>query len=175
MTTIYLVSSGQTDYSEKKIIQGQKNTHLNNNGVHHVKKLRQKIKNLSLDICYTSPLFRTLETAFGLVGDKVYIIKDERLIARNMGQLTEEALSSFDKEKYLDLKVNSSDLNVESISRVVKRCQLFVQDILTDYKEKNVLIVTHSSILPILQNILVKNNKILLKDVPNCHFEKIMY
>ena len=85
MTTIYLVRHGETDENSKNIIQGRKNTHLNTKGVQKTKELRQTIISLGVDICYTSPLLRTLETAFGLVADKALIIKDDRLLERNMG------------------------------------------------------------------------------------------
>lgn len=82
MTTIYLVRHGETDENSKNIIQGRKNTHLNTKGVQKTKELRQTIISLGVDICYTSPLLRTLETAFGLVADKALIIKDDRLLER---------------------------------------------------------------------------------------------
>ena len=80
MTTIYLVRHGETDENSKNIIQGRKNTHLNTKGVQKTKELRQTIISLGVDICYTSPLLRTLETAFGLVADKALIIKNDRLL-----------------------------------------------------------------------------------------------
>ena len=95
MTTIYLVRHGETDENSKNIIQGRKNTHLNTKGVQKTKELRQTIISLGVDICYTSPLLRTLETAFGLVADKALIIKDDRLLERNMGIFDDKNIKEY--------------------------------------------------------------------------------
>ena len=96
MTTIYLVRHAETDLNGSGIIQGTSNPHLSMNGVNKVKILRQTIIDLGVDICYTSPLFRALETAFGLVGDKALIINDDRLIDRSMGKFEVKKKEDFD-------------------------------------------------------------------------------
>ena len=150
MTTIYLVRHGETDENSKNIIQGRKNTHLNTKGVQKTKELRQTIISLGVDICYTSPLLRTLETAFGLVADKALIIKDDRLLERNMGIFDDKNL--------------------------FERCQNFLDDVIPKNRDKKILIVSHASVIRCMHHIL--RNTDLNKDklhisIPNSYFEVI--
>lgn len=176
MTTVYLVRHAETDLNKEGIIQSSKNTHLNTNGVNKVKVLRETITSLGCDICYTSPLFRTLETAFGLVADKCLIVNDDRLHDREMGEFEGKSSSTFDHEKYWDYKLDSGDLGVEKLSHMFERGHDFLDDILEKNKDKKILIVTHKGFLRVLHHIL--HNTDLTKEnlrfeVPNCYFEKI--
>ena len=54
---------------------------LNDTGRRQCKKLRDKLKDKSFDVCYMSPLVRCVETAFILVGDKVEIMETRPLSA----------------------------------------------------------------------------------------------
>ena len=64
--------------------------------------LKTKIKDEKIDICFSSPLVRAFETAMILVGDKVEIKKDPRLIERNLGKLEGKDRSTYDFLKYWD-------------------------------------------------------------------------
>ena len=176
MRTIYLVRHGDTDLNNKHIIQSKNNTHLNMRGVNKVKQLRTTLLDLGVDICYTSPLFRTLETAFGLVGDKALIINDQRLIDRDMGDYEGKNTSEFDHEKYWDYNLNCCDNGVEGIQDLFKRCQEFIDDILNNTKYQKILIVSHNGVIRCLHHILKNTdlrNEPLRFEVVNCYFEKI--
>ena len=55
----YLVRHAETDANTNEILQGQKeNLQLNEYGVREANKLKQKLKDISFDACYTSPLVR---------------------------------------------------------------------------------------------------------------------
>ena len=176
MTTIYLVRHGETDLNRERIIQSSENTHLNTKGVNKVKELRTTILDLGVDICYTSPFLRTLETAFGLVADKVYIINDDRLKDRNMGIYEGKSIESFDHEKYWDYNLNCSDDGVESIKDLFKRGEDFLDEVLSKNKEKKILVVTHMGMFRVLHHLIKKTDlehEKLRFDVPNCYFEKL--
>ena len=175
MTTIYLVRHAETDLNGSGIIQGTSNPHLSIKGVNKVKELRKTIIELGVDICYTSPLFRSLETAFGLVGDKSLIINDDRLIDRNMGNFEGKNKEEFDLEKYWNYSLNSADNGVEKVKDIFKRSQDFLDEILKKNKDKKILIVTHNANVKAIHHILRKTdlNSNLLFEVPNCYFEKI--
>lgn len=176
MTTVYLVRHGETDLNREKVIQSMKNTHLNTNSVNKVKVLRETICDLGCDICYTSPLFRTLETAFGLVADKCLIVNDNRLIDRDMGEFEGKSSDDFDHIKYWDYKLDSGDRGVEKLSSIINRCQDFLDDVLEKNKDKKILIVSHKGPIRIMHHLLNKTdfeNEELRFEVPNCYFEKI--
>lgn len=176
MTTIYLVRHGETDENSKNIIQGRKNTHLNTKGVQKTKELRQTIISLGVDICYTSPLLRTLETAFGLVADKALIIKDDRLLERNMGIFDDKNIKEYNPEKYWDYNLNSSDDGVECLTDLFERCQNFLDDVIPKNRDKKILIVSHASVIRCMHHILRNtdlNKEKLHIPIPNSYFEVV--
>lgn len=76
---IYLVRHGETDANKDKIMQGQsQNLQLNQNGVMQATNLKNKLKDIKFDVCFTSPLIRAWSTAMVIVGDRVEI-KEEKL------------------------------------------------------------------------------------------------
>ena len=86
---IVLVRHGQTESNYLEICQGSSNILLNDTGRRECQKLRDKIKDKHYDVCYMSPLVRAVETAMILIGDRVRMIPDKRLIDRDLGELEE--------------------------------------------------------------------------------------
>ena len=70
---ITLVRHGQTDFNYEGKIQGRSNNFLNDEGRRQCKSLRNKLMNQHFDICYMSPLVRTVETAIILIGDRKWL------------------------------------------------------------------------------------------------------
>lgn len=170
MTTIYLVRHGKVTYKDGDYIYGRKNIELDKDGLKQVSQLREKILNYDFDVCYSSPLIRCVETAFTLIGDRCLMLRDDRLIERDMGQLVDKHNDDYDRVKYWDYSLNCSDLDVEPIQDVYKRSKDFLEYILEKYPDKKVLVVSHSAII---KNIIkVLDNKKTLKDIPYCYFEE---
>ena len=167
---ITIVRHGQTDNNKNGIMQGLSNELLNDRGRRQCKKLRIELKDKNFDICYMSPLVRAVETAYILVGDRVPIVKDRRLIERDLGELEGKSRDFYDVNKYWDYELNSNDKGVEPIKRIEKRVKSFLEYV-SKKKEENILIVTHSSVFRMLYHIL--NNEDLSKKlkhikVDNC-------
>ena len=68
---ITLVRHGETEFNYQNVLQGRSNHQLNDTGRRQCQKLREKLKDINFSFCYMSPLIRTVETAFILVGDRV--------------------------------------------------------------------------------------------------------
>ena len=60
---VYLVRHAETEMNNKGLVQGRTDTHISEKGVKEALKLKEKIKDKKIDICYVSPLIRTFETA----------------------------------------------------------------------------------------------------------------
>ncbi len=171
---ITLIRHGQTESNYLEICQGATNNLLNDTGRRQAQKLREKIKNKHYDVCYVSPLVRAVETAMILIGDRVPMIVDKRLIDRNLGELEGKPRSLYDYKKYWDYNLNCSDLGVEPVQDIFKRCQDFLDNVLKDDKE--MLIVAHSSTLRAIRHILLKsdlNKDLCLREIGNCYYEEI--
>lgn len=171
---ITLVRHAETMFNENNKIQGTSNIKLSNKGVRNVLKLRDEIKDKDYDICLMSPLSRCVETAFLLVGDRVLTKVDDRLVERGMGNLEGKDYSSYDSHKYWNYDINCSEEDVEAIKDLFKRVEEFLNDIKKEYKDKSVLVVSHSAVLRAL---ILLINKVPLEGVlynkcesiPNCY------
>ena len=153
--TITLVRHGQTEENYSGIVQGSTNTLLNDSGRRQCEKLRSKISSLDFDYCYVSPMIRTVETAMILVGDRVEIIPDKRLVEREMGDFEGGDYEKYKALDYWDYDVNDNSHGVEAIKDVFKRCEDFLNYIKNKHPDAKILIVTHGSPYRAMRHIIL--------------------
>ena len=173
---IALVRHGQTESNYNEICQGSTNILLNDTGRRQCQKLRDKIKDKKYDVCYMSPLVRAVETAMILIGDRVEMIPDKRLVDRDLGELEGKSRSLYDSNKYWDYNLNSNDLGVEPVQDIFKRCREFLDYVLEKHKDESILIVAHAASIRAIRHILLNSDlskDLLLKDIYNCYYEEI--
>lgn len=171
---IYLVRHGETDANKNKIMQGQtQNLQLNQTGITQATNIKNKLKNIKFDACFTSPLIRAWSTAMILVGDRVEIKEDERLIERYLGNLEGKDRKTYNASKYWDYNLNSNDEEVEPIQDIFKRCNCFINDIKKNYNDNDtILIVSHGAVTRCLHHILLSsplNNNLIDFKIENCY------
>lgn len=159
---LYIVRHATTDWNEKKKLQGQTDIPLNEAGKNMALLAKEKYKDLHFDVCYSSPLKRAVETAQILIGDRVPIILDNRLLEMNMG-VFEGFEKSFEKPS---LPINELFFHPESykaveggeeLSDLFKRTGEFLNEVVyPKLKEnKDILIVGHGIMnLSIISQIL---------------------
>lgn len=175
---ITLVRHGEVMFDFKHKMYGRKNVKLSKKGVLDCLEVKDKIRDKHYDICFMSPLARCVETAFIIVGDRVLTQVDDRLFERDMGNFTEKERSLYDPSKYWDYKLNSTDEGVEGIQDMFERCNSFLKDIKRKYKDKDVLVVSHESIIRVLYCII--NNIDIYSDltkieIPTSYIEEFEY
>lgn len=173
---ITLVRHGQTESNYQEICQGSTNVLLNDTGRRQSQKLRDKIKNKHYDVCYTSPLVRAVETAMILIGDRVAMNPDPRLRDRDLGELEGKSRDLYDSKKYWDYNLNCSDLGVEPVQDIFKRCNEFLEYIYEKHPGESILIVCHAAPIRAIRHIIFKsdlNKNLLLRNIDNCYFEEI--
>ena len=173
---ITLVRHGQTESNYNGICQGSTNILLNDTGRRQCQKLREKIKDNHYDVCYMSPLVRAVETAMILIGDKVKMIPDKRLVDRDLGELEGKERSLYDSDKYWDYNLNCDELGVEPVQNIFKRCREFLDYVLEKHKGESILIVAHAAIVRAIRHILLEtdlSSNLLLDDIGNCYCEEI--
>ncbi len=157
---IILVRHAQTEDNFNNIMQGRRNNTLNDTGRRQCQKLREKLSSIKIDYCYTSPLVRCVETSFILIGDRAEMIRDDRLIERDLGELEGKKRELYDIEKYWDYDLNSNDLGVEPLRSVIDRCSDFLEYIKNKHsKDTNILIVSHSAPVKALK-LLLENKEL---------------
>lgn len=142
---IYLVRHGQTYWNKNHLMHGQYDIPLNDKGIAQARELAQSLRNEHFDICICSPLQRAHTTAIEILKyhPNVKILYDDRLMEINKGLLEGERTA---KENML-LKEDINILKkykVESKAHFFLRVSSLLDDITSKYKDKNVLLVSHS-------------------------------
>lgn len=141
---LYVIRHGRTSWNEKGLMQGRVNIKLSETGKKEAKDIREKLKNISFDICISSPLKRTLETASIVTDNKYKIITDELLIERNLGEFEGKKYAEYEKLKFWDYKLNNDSYGVEPVKDILKRTSYFLNN-LKEKDYKTVLIVSHAA------------------------------
>ena len=130
---LYVIRHGRTSWNEKGLMQGRVNIKLSETGKKEAK-----------DICISSPLKRTLETASIVTDNKYKIITDELLIERNLGEFEGKKYAEYEKLKFWDYKLNNDSYGVEPVKDILKRTSSFLNN-LKEKDYKTVLIVSHAA------------------------------
>ena len=136
---IYIIRHGETQFNVEKRITGRMDIPINEVGKKQALIVKEKLKDISFDLVFSSPLIRTIETA-KIVTDKD-IILDGRLIERGNGKL-EGQIKSDD----IDYK-NDTLYGLEPISEISSRVKSFFDEIKEKYPGKNILVVTHGGVI----------------------------
>ena len=172
---IVLVRHGQTEENFLGKIQGLSNNLMNDTGRRQCQNLRRKLEGIHFDICYMSPLVRTVETAFILIGDSCEMIPDKRLIERDMGELEGKSVQEYNAYQFWNYTMNRSDFGIEPVQDIFKRCKEFLDYIVDKHPNKTVLIVTHSAPYRALRYLIEKEplkGPLLDGKIDNCQFEE---
>lgn len=83
---VYVMRHGVTDWNEKKLLQGNSNTSLNEAGREMARKSAEGMKDIKIDYIFSSPLNRAYETARIInEGRGLEIVKDDRLMEVGFG------------------------------------------------------------------------------------------
>ncbi|MFH1564720.1 MAG: histidine phosphatase family protein [bacterium] len=156
MTKIYIARHGKTDFNEQGRYIGRTDIFLNYAGRKEAALLAERIKNLDINIVFSSPLKRAIETAEIIKPRSCKIAVNNYFIERSVGVyegLTKEEA----KEKYSDLYernitriFNDSPTNGETILDVQNRVFEGLDKIKKDYQDKNILIVTHAFVAKVI-------------------------
>lgn len=166
---LYIIRHGKTEWNNKKLIQGSTDLPLSPTGIEDVKKLKEKFNNINFDLCISSPLKRAKETALLISSLKCELLTDERLRERYMGKLEGTSVNNYDINKYWNINYQKEDIGVETPKELLERSKSFLDDIKEKYKDKTILIVSHSGLIKALHFNIVgyDNNTDLLSFYAN--------
>lgn len=156
---IYAVRHGETDFNKQGICQGQGcNIGLNETGRQQAELLSEKLKNIDLGAIYSSPLLRALETAEIVAQNKGMEIKQHQgLIEANFGVAEGVKMSEVKTwpvypfwcshdPKYDTAHYDKGEDKIQIRTRVLKA----VEDICAKENAENILLVSHSAVVRVL-------------------------
>ncbi len=168
---ILFVRHGETDSNLKGIIQGQLDSPLNDKGIEQAKIVADMLKDIKIDIIYSSPLIRAYRTSQEINKfHNVKIIVDNRIQEQNAGIATGRKYSEATKEEIEDFTKNPHKYNAESFQDLYQRNINFYKDI--ENSDKNILIVSHSGVWKMLyrytHNLSLDDN---VEEIKNCEIK----
>ena len=155
---LYVVRHGETIWNKERKVQGITDIPLTENGIKEAKELQDLVKSLNIDVVISSPLKRARETAKILIDASLPINTDDRIKERDWGLNEGANIDSVDRWDCWDVILNTKVQNIECIQDFMYRVSDFLEDIKVKYKNKNVLVVTHSAVSRVIHY--------LLEDIP---------
>lgn len=167
---LYIIRHGQTESNRGNKLLGITDESINDYGYKQIINVKENLKEIKFDICFSSPFKRTLETASILSNKEIPIIIDDRLKERGFGVL--EGGSSNDKytPDFWNFYINRNDYEIEPLKELFGRTKQFIDYLKQNYEDKCVLIVSHAATIRALHYNIVgfdENTDMLLFKVDN--------
>ncbi len=179
---LFITRHSKTLWNQEKRLQGWKDSPLTNQGIKDALLLKERIKTLSIDYCYSSPINRAKQTS-EILFDQV--ILDERLKEMNFGIYEGKKIEEILNDKQYDDLWNHPDDQVrltdgESYLEVQTRLKDFIDDIYQKHPDKNVFITIHGMLFIILHGLMLNYKtsdltKINQHVVRGCSLSEIEY
>ena len=144
---LYVVRHGETIRNKLGLIQWQTEWDLTEKGIKDAEELRDIVDKLDIDVVISSPLKRAVDTASIITSDKYPINIDDRIVERNWGMCEGAHIEEVDTVKCWNFFINTDNNKIERVQDLLARVSEFLEDIKVRYKDKNVLVVTHSAVL----------------------------
>lgn len=150
-TTLYLTRHGQTEWNLQKKMQGHKDSPLTEYGIRQAEWLKERLEKIRLDAIYSSTSPRALNTARILLGNRsLDILEDDSLKEINMGLWEGRQIEHIQQQYPLQYDQFFNEPHVyrpaghgETYTELLERTLPVIENILTEHKGEQVLIVTH--------------------------------
>lgn len=167
MTVIYITRHGQTLWNIDKRLQGSGNSKLTELGINQAKSLEERLRNIEIDVIYSSPLERAYETAKILRGNKeIEIVTDNGIREISFGEYegnTETELLKIGKgleiKKIFDGEMKIKSPGGESLEELYERTRISLNNILEKEKDKKILVVSHGMTIKAIMNYFSKDDE----------------
>ena len=83
---LYVVRHGQTEANVNHLFNGRNERDLTEFGIEQANSLANRMKTISIDLIFSSPLKRAIHTASILNINNIEIVFDDRIIERDYGE-----------------------------------------------------------------------------------------
>ena len=149
---IYLVRHGETDWNQAGLLQGQTDIALNAQGLEQAREAAERLKEVSFEIAFCSPLIRAKRTAETIIGDrKITLTTDERLRELNFGPwegVDIRTIKDAASQPFTNPGSYIPPEGAESFAQLYKRSGEFVDQVLLPLEGtyETVLVVAHGGV-----------------------------
>jgi broad specificity phosphatase PhoE len=157
MTRVYLVRHGTTEWNKEEIFRGRADCKLNETGQAEARALAGYFRDIPVEVIYSSPLSRAVETAQAIASAKgLRVFSDPAFLDMDFGAWQGLPLSEV-KEKYPELyrrwRERPQEVTFsggESLAQVRVRAWEGLTRVVRENAEKTVLIISHRVINKVL-------------------------
>ena len=160
---LYVVRHGETEWNRLHKVQGRTDIPLNAYGRHLARETAEGMKNLKIDLAYTSPLSRAKETAQIILADRnIPLSEDERIEEFSFGSY-EGMYCGGENRDPKSLEFNRFFTNTENyippadgetVPHLYERTGDFLNWLCRkeDFQDKSILVSTHGAAMTALLN-----------------------
>lgn len=160
-TTLFLVRHGETVDNANKIMQGQTQGQLNEEGVRQAQQLRERLAGTSIDAVVSSDLKRAVDTARIVAGPHgLEVVTTPLLRERDWGSFTGRYIPDLKDEVWPD--------DIETLDAMLARAGRFLSFIKAQYPGKTVLAVGHGIINKAIQAVFYGKQMPQVEKMLNC-------
>ena len=166
-TTLFLVRHGETVDNANKIMQGQTQGQLNEEGVRQAQQLRERLAGTSIDAVVSSDLKRAVDTA-RIVAEPhgLEVVTTPLLRERDWGSFTGRYIPDLKGEVWPD--------DIESQDVLMARAGRFLQYIKTRYEGRKVLAVGHGIVNKAIQAVHYGKQMREVERMTNCEVRTLI-
>ena len=158
LTTFYIVRHGETDWNKKKLVQGQTDIPLNENGEAQAKEVVKKFTDIKFDLAFSSDLLRAKRTTEIIALEHKLTVETTKLLReRDFGKYEgkpSEVLRSYyaglKKLTHQERFINRLENDVENDEELATRILTFLRETAIIQPGKIILIGTHGGVLRML-------------------------
>lgn len=159
MTTIGLIRHGITEWNSLGKAQGISDIPLSKIGRKQALDIGDRLsKEENWDMMITSDLARAVETA-QIIGSKIGLNishTDERIREINCGEI--EGTTEEERVKLWGSNWRDLELGMEKFEDVSNRGRDFLEDVVTTYKGKRILVISHGALIGLTVQLLLPEN-----------------
>ena len=166
-TTLFLVRHGETVDNANKIMQGQTQGQLNDEGVRQAQQLRERLAGTSIDAVVSSDLKRAVDTARIVAGPHgLEVVTTPLLRERDWGSFTGRYIPDLKDEVWPD--------DIETLDAMLARAGRFLSFIKAQYPGKTVLAVGHGIVNKAIQAVHYGKQMREVERMTNCEVRTLI-
>lgn len=179
---IFITRHSKTLWNQEKRLQGWQDSPLTKQGIKDAYLLKERIKDISIDYCFSSPIKRAKMTSEILFEQVIY---DERLKEMNFGIYEGKKITDIlNDQQYSDLWNHPDEKTKlsggESYLDVQTRLRDFIDDIYQQHHDKTIFMTIHGMLFIILHGLMLNYKtselvKINQSVVRGCSLSEVEY
>ena len=145
---LYVIRHGKTDWNLENKIQGRADVPLHHLGIQEANLIKEALNQTKFYEIISSPLIRAKKTAEIISDHKIPVVTDARIVERDFGEFEGLHKEDFDCFSFWNYSLNCQYVKAESVQKLLSRVYNFLDEYKEIYEKKDVLVVTHSGVIP---------------------------